>query len=242
MTAEESIAAPEIIREECRVVSGPFAIGVQVFLAAMVLATLLYKRYQEHPPRSWLVWLMDISKQGFAMSLQHFVNVALAVIFASTEGMAGECVWYIGNFMITVVGGLIVLTLWMRFHRIVVARYQLTWLQSGEYGDPPKIPIWLAQTTYWGFVCCLEKFTVAGLVIYPFHHRIDALIAPLETPFKSYPKTELVLVMVIAPSVLNPIWSWIIDNLVKDPRYGRDDIQQEEPLKHSHYGTVQSEC
>lgn len=130
----------------------------------------------------------------------------------------------------------------MRFHRIVVARYQLTWLQSGEYGDPPKIPIWLAQTTYWGFVCCLEKFTVAGLVIYPFHHRIDALIAPLETPFKSYPKTELVLVMVIAPSVLNPIWSWIIDNLVKDPRYGRDDIQQEEPLKHSHYGTVQSEC
>eukprot|EP00439_Symbiodinium_sp_Y106_P047177 s2996_g6.t1 len=279
MTAEESIAAPEmpcssvvanralfhciyvrlgfcpkkhgqIIREECRVVSGPFAIGVQVFLAAMVLATLLYKRYQEHPPRSWLVWLMDISKQGFAMSLQHFVNVALAVIFASTEGMAGECVWYISNFMITVVGGLIVLllghswTLWMRFHRIVVARYQLTWLQSGEYGDPPKIPIWLAQTTYWGFVCCLEKFTVAGLVIYPFHHRIDALIAPLETPFKSYPKTEtivaflksilpscllwaqtdllpsalkeLVLVMVIAPSVLNPIWSWIIDNLVKD--------------------------
>lgn len=111
MTAEESIAAPEIIREECRVVSGPFAIGVQVFLAAMVLATLLYKRYQEHPPRSWLVWLMDISKQGFAMSLQHFVNVALAVIFASTEGMAGECVWYISNFMITVVGGLIVLLL-----------------------------------------------------------------------------------------------------------------------------------
>ena len=26
--------------------------------------------------------------------------------------------------------------------------------------------------------------------------------------------------MVIAPSVLNPIWSWIIDNLVKDPKWG----------------------
>ena len=27
---------------------------------------------------------------------------------------------------------------------------------------------------------------------------------------------ELILVMVVAPSILNPIWSWIIDNLVKD--------------------------
>lgn len=31
---------------------------------------------------------------------------------------------------------------------------------------------------------------------------------------------ELVFVMVIAPSILNPIWSWIIDNLVKDPKWG----------------------
>jgi len=179
-------------QEECRVVSGPFAIAVQLFLAAMVLATLLYKRYQEHPRRTLLVWLMDVSKQGFAMSLQHFVNVALAVVFASTEGVAGECIWYISNFTITVIGGLIVLTLWMRFHRAVVDKYQLTWLQSGEYGDPPRISIWLAQTTYWGFVCCMEKFTVAGLVIYPFHHHIDTTIAPFETPLKPYPKSELV--------------------------------------------------
>ena len=75
---------------------------------------------------------------------------------------------------------------------------------------------------------------------------------------------ELVLVMVIAPSILNPIWSWIIDNLVKDrmktdnvesqtplnfqlltewlgqdPKSGHEERGQEESLKH--YGTVQTD-
>eukprot|EP00438_Fugacium_kawagutii_P014429 Skav215399 [mRNA] locus=scaffold5320:8775:12469:- [translate_table: standard] len=49
--------------EECRVIAGPFAIGVQIFLAIVVVCTLLYKRYQEKPQRGLVIWLMDISKQ-----------------------------------------------------------------------------------------------------------------------------------------------------------------------------------
>mmetsp|Transcript_96145 Transcript_96145/g.229007 ORF Transcript_96145/g.229007 Transcript_96145/m.229007 type:complete len:235 (+) Transcript_96145:101-805(+) len=215
--------AAELEEEQCTVISGPFAIAVQAFLAFVVLATLVYKRSTEHPQRKLNVWLMDVSKQGFAMSLQHFVNVALAVIFAREKGLAGECVWYIANFCITVVCGLIVLTAYMRIHHVFVDTYKLTWLQSGEYGDPPDLRIWLAQTCYWGFVCCMEKFVVAGTVIFPLHNRIDAAIAPLEEPWKRNPKMELVFVMVIAPTLLNPIWSWIIDNLVKDRKLGKEE-------------------
>lgn len=224
--SDARLLTEELPQESCKVIAGPFAIGVQLFLAFVVLCTLLYKRYQETPQRGLVIWLMDISKQGFAMCLQHFVNVALAVIFAGQHGRAGECIWYITNFCITVVGGLAVLTLWMKVHGVVVEKYKLTWLESGKYGGDSSNPdsydtrVWLVQTLYWGVVCCMEKFIIAGLVIYPLHPKIDAAIAPLEEPWRPYPKLELIFVMVIAPSILNPLWSWIIDNLVKDPKWG----------------------
>lgn len=231
--------------ESCRVIAGPFAIGVQLFLAFVVLCTLLYKRYQEKPQRGLVIWLMDISKQGFAMSLQHFVNVALAVIFAGQKGRAGECIWYITNFCITVVGGLVVLTCWMKIHGYVIEQYQLTWLKSGQYGGDGTpgsaydVRIWLVQTFYCGLICCMEKFLVAGLVIYPLHPRIDAVIAPLEEPWRPYPKMELIFVMLIAPSILNPLWSWIIDNLVKDPKWGHGHAAHDDVKGYS-YGAAET--
>lgn len=231
--------------ESCRVIAGPFAIGVQLFLAFVVLCTLLYKRYQEKPQRGLVIWLMDISKQGFAMSLQHFVNVALAVIFAGQKGRAGECIWYITNFCITVVGGLVVLTCWMKIHGYVIEQYQLTWLKSGQYGGDGTpgsaydVRIWLVQTFYWGLICCMEKFLVAGLVIYPLLPRIDAVIAPLEEPWRPYPKMELIFVMLIAPSILNPLWSWIIDNLVKDPKWGHGHAAHDDVKGYS-YGAAET--
>jgi len=231
--------------DECRVISGPFAIGVQFFLAFVVLSTLLYKRQMEKPQRGIVIWLMDISKQGFAMCLQHFVNVALAVIFASQKGRAGECIWYITNFCITVVGGIIVLTCWMKIHGYLVDRYDWTWLKSGQYGGDGTpgsaydVRIWLVQTIYWGVICCMEKFVVAGLVIFPLHSSIDRAIAPLEEPWRAYPKLELVFLMLIAPSILNPLWSWIIDNLVKDPKWGHGNSHSHDEVKGYSYGSAE---
>eukprot|EP00440_Ansanella_granifera_P020930 gb/GFBE01022731.1/.p1 GENE.gb/GFBE01022731.1/~~gb/GFBE01022731.1/.p1 ORF type:complete len:257 (+),score=68.27 gb/GFBE01022731.1/:1-771(+) len=202
--------------QECRVISGHFALFVQAFLASMVLATLLYKRYRENPKRTWTVWFMDSSKQGFGMGLQHFANVFLAVFFAKEKGLAGECIWYITNFCISVCGGLVVLTLWMQVHRKLVEKYNITVLRSGEYGEPPDVRIWAVQALYWGFVCVSEKLLIAGLVILPLHGNLDQLIAHLEKPLLHYPKTELVLVMVALPTMLNAIFAWVIDNLIKD--------------------------
>ena len=69
---------------------------------------------------------------------------------------------------------------------------------------------------HWGVICCLEKFITAVVVIYPLHTAIDNLIARAEEPLLPYPHTELILVMVALPSLLNSIFAWIVDNLIKD--------------------------
>jgi hypothetical protein len=225
--------------EHCTVAAGTFAIVVQAVLGASVLFTLVYKRFREQPKRQWNIWAMDTSKQAFAMSLQHGVNVLLAVLFAREAGqmVAGECIWYITNFTITVACGLVILTFYMKLHNHLVDKYELTWLKSGEYGDPPSICRWMVQMLHWGVVCCAEKFISAAFVIYPLRHHIDALIAKAEAPFLPYPHVELVLVMVVAPAVLNSIFAWIVDNLIKDkelhPKFEEDapvtvDFEEEE--------------
>jgi hypothetical protein len=150
------------------------------------------------------------------MSLQHLVNVVLAVIFAQGKTEAGECIWYITNFSITVVCGLVILSFYMKLHNFLVDKYDLTWLKSGEYGDPPHVGRWFVQMLHWGVVCCVEKFITAVVVIYPLHTAIDNLIARAEEPLLPYPHTELILVMVALPSLLNSIFAWIVDNLIKD--------------------------
>ena len=55
-------------------------------------------------------------------------------------------IWrYVTNFAITVACGLVILSLYMRLHEYVVNRYELTWLRSGEYGDPPQLGPWLVS-------------------------------------------------------------------------------------------------
>eukprot|EP00404_Azadinium_spinosum_P060001 CAMPEP_0180698254 /NCGR_PEP_ID=MMETSP1038_2-20121128/3927_1 /TAXON_ID=632150 /ORGANISM="Azadinium spinosum, Strain 3D9" /LENGTH=193 /DNA_ID=CAMNT_0022729813 /DNA_START=65 /DNA_END=645 /DNA_ORIENTATION=- len=156
--------------------------------------TLVYKRYQETPKRKWQIWLMDSTKQGLAMGLQHFVNIFLAVMFATGKTQASECIWYGANFFIAVVCGLFILTQYMRAHRWAVEKYA-----SGASS------------------AAAEKFLTAVVVIVPLHFVIDVAIARLEVPFKPYPKFELVFVMVLLPIALNAIFAWIVDNLIKDP-------------------------
>mmetsp|Transcript_15647 Transcript_15647/g.36559 ORF Transcript_15647/g.36559 Transcript_15647/m.36559 type:complete len:227 (-) Transcript_15647:88-768(-) len=213
-------ASPDAGHETCHVVEGAFALLIQALLGLTVVVVLFYKRWQEHPRRTCVIWFMDCSKQCWAMGLQHLVNLLLALFFAKHSGAkAGECIWYITNFAINVVCGLFLLTAYMRLHRCAVEKWELTWLRSGEYGDPeaPRWDVWLVQLLLWGFVCCVEKFITATVVILPLHHHIDTVIAFIEKPIKDFPRTELVFVMVVFPMILNAVFAWVVDNLIKDP-------------------------
>ena len=199
--------------KRCTLLGGPFALFVQAGLAATAIVTLVYKRQTERPRRAWTVWAFDASKQGFAGLLQHFVNLAFGVVFAS-QGRASECAWYLLNFTISVVCGVGILWAWMHAYRYVVERFRLKLLRSGEYGNPPNWKPWLAQLLLWGFMASAEKVLTAAVVIFPLHGALDVVAVWIEAPVRPYPHVELLLVMVCAPVVLNVFFFWVIDNII----------------------------
>jgi len=172
----------------------------------------------ERPRRPWLVWFFDASKQAWAGMLQHCVNLAFGVLFASGGNGASECAWYLTNFSISIVCGIFLLWAAMKAYRQVVEQYQLTLLRSGEYGNPPSWKPWLAQLLVWGFISAGEKLLTGIVVILPLHSSLDRFSSWLEQPLVPYPNAELVLVMVIAPVLLNILFFWVVDNLVMRKR------------------------
>jgi hypothetical protein len=212
--AEHPLAEDLRLRpERCTLLGGTFALLVQAALAVTALGTLVYKRSKEKPRRPWLIWFFDASKQGYAGSLQHVVNLWFGVYFARS-GEASECAWYLVNFTISVACGVVILWAVMRLYNWSVERWQLTLLRSGEYGSPPSWRPWLAQMLIWGFVASGEKVLTAIFVIVPLHDSLDVVASRLEAPLAAHPATELLLVMVVAPVILNAAFFWAIDNLI----------------------------
>ena len=175
--------------EHCSLLGGTFAIFVQCALAAAAIGTLVYKRHSEKPQRPWRVWFFDASKQAYAGFLQHMVNIAFGMWFASS-GAASECAWYAVNFTISVVCGVFLLWGAMRLYARIVERFRLHYLRSGEYGNPPSWRPWLAQLLVWGFLASGEKVVTAVLVIVPLHPLLDSVAVLIERPFLRYPRVE----------------------------------------------------
>jgi len=75
-----------------------------------------------------------------------------------------------------------------------------------------------ASLVHWVFISCLEKFVTALIFIVPFYSHIDGLLSRIEDSIKldTHPEFELVLVMVIFPALLNAIYAWIVDNIIKN--------------------------
>merc|ERR1719464_2328073 len=133
--------------------------------------------------------------------------------FAS-KGVASQCAWYLVNFAITVLCGVFLLWGAMGLYARAVDRFNLHFLRSGEYGNPPSWRPWLAQLLVWGLLASGEKAVTAALVILPLHPQLDSLAVAIERPFAPFPKLELLLVMVVAPVLLNVLFFWVIDNII----------------------------
>jgi hypothetical protein len=222
-------AAPTIDEPVCRVLSGTFAWSVQGCLGAWVLGTLVYKRQTELPRRAWTIWAMDTSKQAFAMGLQHCVNLFLALFFSDGDTKAGECIWFLGNLAINIVCGLLILAVYVRLQRLLADRWGIAALRSGDYGNPPQVRRWLVQMILWGAVCCAEKLLTAAVVIVPLHEYIDAALTIVERPLLAFPKTELIIVMVLLPTAMNSFFAWRVDTMIRGPQFSdRRRLESEE--------------
>ncbi|RLN98150.1 hypothetical protein BBJ28_00002450 [Nothophytophthora sp. Chile5] len=70
--------------EECKLLSGEFAVLLQVLLGFIALSVLVFKRLREVPRRP-LVWAFDASKQMVGASFAHVANLLIAILLYSYE-------------------------------------------------------------------------------------------------------------------------------------------------------------
>lgn len=202
----------------CTILSDEFGIFVQIFLLSAAIFTLVYKRHREIPQRPLLIWGFDSSKQAFAGALQHGTNMFLGLFFGSKNGLASECSWYIVNFTITSFCGLFIIYWVMKLYNYMVDKHKLTILKSGYYGTPPRVKAWVLQMAIWGVISCVEKLTTAVVIILPLYKYIDKFAYWIETPLIPYPQIELVIVMVLLPAIINCIFFYVCDNIIKEKK------------------------
>lgn len=107
----------EEAESRCKLLASDYSYALQAVLALAALLSLLYKRQTESPRRPFLVWTMDVSKQGFGSIIIHFWNIALAVLFtelSTNVDDADECAFYFITFVIDTVLGVVLVWLLLK--------------------------------------------------------------------------------------------------------------------------------
>ena len=177
--------------------------------------TLLIKYFCfEKPRRPCCVWFADVSKQGFGAALAHIYNLVLAgVLVANTTG-GDPCAWYFINISIDTF-----ITIFLNFILIdaveqFAKKKNIESLErSGDYGNPPKKDWWLKQLAVYCLIVTVAKMTMF-MFVFLARNPLNNFGLWMWSPLKNYPNTELILVMIITPGLMNAWQFWVTDTFV----------------------------
>ena len=125
--------APEKELEEegkCELL-GMFGFFVQFILGVVCFSVLIIKRQLESPKRSFIVWLLDISKQGISTLLLHFFNLFFSIAVSSEN--EDQCVWYLNNVLLDGTIGVLFQWIFVRCLEILARKFKIETLTSGCY-------------------------------------------------------------------------------------------------------------
>lgn len=223
----------EIIEPTQCEILGVFGLIVQGALGVLSFTALLVKRYFENPKRTWLIWVLDTSKQIFSAALAHCINMMLAILLSSSH-VSDNWDWYFINTASDVCIGIFICYLLLISVERVASRLEIHSLNTGVYikdnsteidienFDPEKqeighqidYKIYFIQLIVWGLIVIISKVLL---------YVIQTLFAPiLETVttvmlgwMNIYPRIKLLLIMVVIPFIFNSIQFWIQDNILK---------------------------
>lgn len=109
-----------------------FALILQMTLGFLSFFVLILKRSCEAPEnrRTWLIWFLDTSKQGFSMAFMHVINVYMSEV----SNKADPCTFYLTSFLLDTSIGLLIIWLGLKITEWVIQRYSiLGGLPFGEY-------------------------------------------------------------------------------------------------------------
>ena len=202
--------------QECQLLGGAFANFMQFSLGAICVLILIYKRQTEVPRRDWLIWFLDVTKQALGSFIGHFANVFASIIIANSIVNADECLWYCLTHVVGSTFGTAIKLFFLYALEKIVQKYQIgiEYLNFGEYGDPPSMKIFYIQLAIWILFVVLSKaitLVLMAQILIP----LDQAMSYAFQIFKNHPDLELVMVMIIIPTILNIVIFWVTDNFLK---------------------------
>ncbi|CAM9301726.1 unnamed protein product [Ectocarpus sp. 6 AP-2014] len=225
---------PQGDAEGCHLISENYAYALQFILGFAALAGLVFKRWRAPVKRDLVVWMYDVSKQGFGAMFIHVWNILLSIHEGGGIPGSDECAMYFVNFSLDIAIGTFMIWCFVRVQELTAVRCGIDSLKvTGDYGTPPLFSVYRTQLLAYTVILVICKAVTTAIVI-AMDEVLSSLAKALFSPVSAYPELELTLVMIICPWILNALQFWILDNVLMsekvmlDPRSGsfgkfRDD-------------------
>ncbi|KAJ1964778.1 hypothetical protein IWQ62_002841 [Dispira parvispora] len=148
--------------------------------------------------------------------MMHVLNLVAAHMSGrSSQENSNPCIWYFMNLVLDTTVGVYILYLYLKLIQKVVRQLQLTDMESGNYGTPPRVRIWAKQSIAFFLALLLMKLTVTiALAVFPALAVVGRIFL---APFRQVgdPRIQVVMVMLVVPLIMNIVQFWLIDQVVK---------------------------
>ena len=212
---------------------GGFGFLIQAILGAAAFSILILKRHVEKPRRPWKIWFYDVAKQIISSLFLHLFNLIISAVLSDDENDADACVWYFVTVVLDCTLGAFLSYIFMWLVDGIVSNSELEILKTGLYYEEymegnkkcyklkwkkygAQLGVWLVVTLIVKLIllvmlkiCKLFLVNLGGFFLSPFSNA----------------KVRLVMVMIIFPVLLNALYFWVVDNILKLKESNKDDVK-----------------
>ena len=212
---------------------GGFGFLIQAILGAAAFSILIVKRFVEKPRRPWKIWFYDVAKQIISSLVLHLFNLIISAVLSDDENDADACVWYFVTVTLDCTLGAFLSYIFMWLVDGIVSSSELEILKTGLYYEEymegnkkcyklkwkkygAQLGVWLVVTLIVKLIllimlkiCKLFLVNLGGFFLSPFSNA----------------KVRLVMVMIIFPVLLNALYFWVVDNILKLKELDKDDVK-----------------
>ena len=212
---------------------GGFGFLIQAILGAAAFSILILKRYLEKPRRPWKIWFYDVAKQIISSLVLHLFNLIISAVLSNDENDADACVWYFVTVTLDCTLGAFLSYIFMWLVDGIVSSSELEILKTGLYYEEymegnkkcyklkwkkygAQLGVWLVVTLIVKLIllimlkiCKLFLVNLGGFFLSPFSNA----------------KLRLVMVMIIFPVILNALYFWVVDNILKLKESDKDEVK-----------------
>ena len=212
---------------------GGFGFLIQAILGAAAFSVLILKRYIEKPRRPWKIWFYDVAKQIISSLFLHLFNLIISAVLSDDENDADACVWYFVTVVLDCTLGAFLSYIFMWLVDGIVSSSELEILKTGLYYEEYmegnkkcyklKWKIYGAQLGVWLVVTLIVKLILLIMlkICKLFLVNLGGFFL---SPF-SNAKVRLVMVMIIFPVLLNALYFWVVDNILKLKESDKGDVK-----------------